>query len=238
MFNAFVKGLYFLPDASYTFGLILPMCSMLTTTLVVFGLLEVGDTILDPFGADPEDFTVLHFIEFTISSSLSATEVDSIGPPMRDRPPSGEDDGYYTPVQTMGALRFVSKMVARHRERKAKAQQLITASFQQALDSERDRSILPRLSADPTASPLPLRIPEDAESSSRTAKVRIAEEELESIRPSTDRQELREEAANDRDPWKERAPSARPRRSPRNGIPQPLVGTASLADDEDDEQYC
>ena len=28
MFNAFVKGLYFSPDASYTFGLVLPMCSM------------------------------------------------------------------------------------------------------------------------------------------------------------------------------------------------------------------
>ena len=59
LFNAFIKGVYFEPGASYTFGLILPLCSMLTTTLAVFGLLEVGDTILDPFGCDPEDFTVL-----------------------------------------------------------------------------------------------------------------------------------------------------------------------------------
>ena len=45
LFNAFIKGVYFEPDASYPFGIILPLFSMLTTTLAVFGLLEVGDTI-------------------------------------------------------------------------------------------------------------------------------------------------------------------------------------------------
>ena len=187
---------------------------------------------------------MLHFIEFTISSSLSATEVDSVGPPMRDRPPpaDGKDDGYYTPAQTMGALRFVSRMVARHREKKALAQKLIEASFQQALDSERDR-ILPRMSTDP-ASPPRSRSGSPANAArTSTSKVRIMEDEREPGRPATDRLELKEEAAIDRDPWKERAPSARPRRSPRNGMSQPVmhVGAAPPAAADDDEEatmYC
>ena len=79
LFNAFLKGLYFSPDVSFTFGIMLPSCSVLTTTLAVFGLLEVGDTILDPFGSDPEDFAVLHFIEWTISSSLAAIQLGGTG---------------------------------------------------------------------------------------------------------------------------------------------------------------
>ena len=63
MFNAFNKALYFTPDAYVGFGLILPFCSICMISLVVFGLLEVGNTILDPFGNDPEDFALLHFVE-------------------------------------------------------------------------------------------------------------------------------------------------------------------------------
>ena len=85
LFNAFIKGVYFEPDASYTFGLILPLCSMLTTTLAVFGLLEVGDTILDPFGCDPEDFTVLvslpDLCRTAAQSALTGTSLGGHTPP-------------------------------------------------------------------------------------------------------------------------------------------------------------
>ena len=36
--------------------------------IATFGLIEVGETILDPFGNDPEDFALLHFVE--VSSTL------------------------------------------------------------------------------------------------------------------------------------------------------------------------
>jgi len=73
--NAFLKGLYFVPGASYTFGLFLPMVNVLMTTLAIFGLLEVGDTVMDPFGSDPEDFAVLHLVEWCAASSLEAIGV-------------------------------------------------------------------------------------------------------------------------------------------------------------------
>ena len=50
MFNAFLKGLAFQPGETITFGFAMPLCNVFLTTLAVFGLLEVGDTILDPFG--------------------------------------------------------------------------------------------------------------------------------------------------------------------------------------------
>lgn len=70
--NAFLKGLYFTRDSEYTFGLWLPAANVIITTLGVFGLLEVGDTIIDPFGGDPEDFAVTHLVEWTASVSLDA----------------------------------------------------------------------------------------------------------------------------------------------------------------------
>ena len=141
MFNAFVKGLYFSPDSSYTFGLFLPMMSVITTTLVVFGLLEVGDTILDPFGSDPEDFTILHFIEFTAASTLAAIEVDSMAPVMRDRKPTtaAEAENFYSPQQVAGALRLVSRMIARHRARKARQTKLMDNALLQAVAAEKER---------------------------------------------------------------------------------------------------
>ena len=40
--NAFLKGMNFHPESSYTFGLFLPAAYVLLTTLTVYGLLEVG----------------------------------------------------------------------------------------------------------------------------------------------------------------------------------------------------
>lgn len=38
----------------------------------MFGLLEVGDTIIDPFGGDPEDFAIIHLVEWTAATSHHA----------------------------------------------------------------------------------------------------------------------------------------------------------------------
>ena len=51
--TAFLKGINFTPDNSFTFGLIVPGLNILLTSLAIFGLLEVGDTVMDPFGGDP-----------------------------------------------------------------------------------------------------------------------------------------------------------------------------------------
>ena len=45
-FNAFLKGLNFVPGSGIGYALIMPFLSVLTTTIAVFGLLEVGETIL------------------------------------------------------------------------------------------------------------------------------------------------------------------------------------------------
>jgi len=70
--SAFLKGVHFTPSNSYTFGLIVPAFNVILTTLAVFGLLEVGDTIMDPFGGDPEDYAVVHFVEHTACASKEA----------------------------------------------------------------------------------------------------------------------------------------------------------------------
>ena len=54
-FSAGVNGLRFHAEASIGSGLVMPFASLLMGFLATFGLLEVGETILDPFGDDPED---------------------------------------------------------------------------------------------------------------------------------------------------------------------------------------
>ena len=66
--SAFLVGLEFTPEASIPFGLILPAVGTAAQIIATFGLIEVGETILDPFGNDPEDFALLHFVE--VSSTL------------------------------------------------------------------------------------------------------------------------------------------------------------------------
>lgn len=60
MYNALLKGLSFTPGAGWGYAFCLPLASVFVTTMATLGLLEVGDTILDPFGDDPEDFALLH----------------------------------------------------------------------------------------------------------------------------------------------------------------------------------
>ena len=80
--------------------------------IAIFGLLEVGDTILDPFGKDPEDFAVLHFTECTIISSLEAIETEAVGRSDAERPT------FYTVDELQAANRLVRNMVLRFRARK------------------------------------------------------------------------------------------------------------------------
>ena len=49
-----------------------------------FGLIEVGETILDPFGDDPEDFALLHFVEVRVCAFLLTR---SLAPFPRSRMP-------------------------------------------------------------------------------------------------------------------------------------------------------
>ena len=63
VYQAFYKGQYFDPQADVGYGLAVPLCGTILTTITTYGLLEVGNTILDPFGDDPEDFALLHFVE-------------------------------------------------------------------------------------------------------------------------------------------------------------------------------
>lgn len=78
--NAIVKGMQFEPDTSLTFGFFLPLCSVLVIMTAILGLLEVGDTIMDPFGQDPEDFAVLHFVEWCEHAAACACMVAQCPP--------------------------------------------------------------------------------------------------------------------------------------------------------------
>ena len=46
---------------------------------------QVGHTIVDPFGDDPEDFAILHFVEFTIAASYEAIQIEKCGKRLKER---------------------------------------------------------------------------------------------------------------------------------------------------------
>ena len=47
----------------------MPLVGLSVAVLSTYGLLEVGNTILDPFGDEPEDFALTHFVEYALSMS-------------------------------------------------------------------------------------------------------------------------------------------------------------------------
>ena len=47
----------------------IPFFSLTVVSFATFGLLVVSNTILDPFGSDPEDFALLHFVEYALAMS-------------------------------------------------------------------------------------------------------------------------------------------------------------------------
>ena len=81
---------------------------------------QVGDTILDPFGKDPEDFAVLHFVECTAASSLEVIEVEHAGRHVAERPT------FYTVEELNAAHQLVRGMIRRFRARKAAEKPSVT----------------------------------------------------------------------------------------------------------------
>lgn len=69
-----------------------PLPSILHANLCV-GLIEVGETVLDPFGTDPEDFALLHFVEVTICHSHETIEIEPCGVRAKER------ETYYDPKE-------------------------------------------------------------------------------------------------------------------------------------------
>ena len=80
MGSAFIKGLEFTPEAPYSSGLIIPVVFVVLSNITIYGLLIVGDTVIDPFGDDLEDFAVLHFVEFTAKASFESMYCDNFKP--------------------------------------------------------------------------------------------------------------------------------------------------------------
>jgi len=74
--NAFLKGLYFEPDASLTFGLALPLASILLMTLTILGLLEIGAILANPLGPNKEAFAICHFVNYACSASREIVATD------------------------------------------------------------------------------------------------------------------------------------------------------------------
>ena len=72
------KGLLFLPQASYTYGLVVPAFSTVLSTSALFGLMEVGATLANPCGDEAEDFAVLSFIEAAAEGSRRVLAAPSL----------------------------------------------------------------------------------------------------------------------------------------------------------------
>ena len=99
---AFLKGLYFTPEVSPIFGLVLPLVSMLLLTVTVLGLVIIGALLANPLGSNRESFAVCHFLNYTCTSSLEAvstsraptlkmTFVDDNGNSKKDSEMPGKD---------------------------------------------------------------------------------------------------------------------------------------------------
>ena len=70
------KGLLFTPEADYTYGLVLPFISWVIMCCSCVGLIEVGTTLANPFGSEPEDFAVFTFIDAATRNALFSIEGD------------------------------------------------------------------------------------------------------------------------------------------------------------------
>jgi len=100
-----------------------------------FGLIEVGETILDPFGTDPEDFALLHFVEVTICHSHETIEIEPCGVRVKER------ETYYDPKELHAANMLIRRMIKRHRWKKvmeaAKAAEDLNNQARQAAAQKR-----------------------------------------------------------------------------------------------------
>ena len=110
--SGFLSGFQFGPESSWTFGLGVPAAFYAIKIFTTFGLFEVGEVILDPFGDDPEDFALLHFVESTVCASWECISVQRLLPRM------AEQVEYYRAKELLAAKKIIKKLVERYRWRK------------------------------------------------------------------------------------------------------------------------
>ena len=125
--TAFLKGLYFEPDEPASMGLGLPLIGLFVAILSTYGLLEVGNTILDPFGDEPEDFALTHFVEHAVGVSREAIEIPSCSK-------RGAHADFYSPEEIKAAFVVLKTLIRRFRWRQIiaaarKARQVADESF-------------------------------------------------------------------------------------------------------------
>jgi hypothetical protein len=125
--TAFLKGLYFEPDEPALMGLGLPLIGLFVAILSTYGLLEVGNTILDPFGDEPEDFALTHFVEHAVGVSREAIEIASCSK-------RGAHADFYSPEEIKAAFVVLKTLIRRFRWRQIiaaarKAREVADASF-------------------------------------------------------------------------------------------------------------
>ena len=123
-----LTGMIFTPEASIPMGLILPFIYVLVGIIGAFGLVEVGETILDPFGDDPEDYALLHFVEVTVCASHEAIEIERCGPRVRER------ETFYESKELNAANAIVRRMIKTYRWKKL----LKLAEAQEELDRAKE----------------------------------------------------------------------------------------------------
>lgn len=109
MFSAYKRGLYFEPDAGIGMGLVLPFFGVLMSTMTTYGILEVGNTILDPFGDDAEDFALLHFVEYAMRASFEAIRVTPLGKRTAER------EAFYSYEEIAAGTRIMKALIKRYR---------------------------------------------------------------------------------------------------------------------------
>jgi len=95
-------GLGFHPGASYTDGLLFPLINSFIFVVTTLGLLTVGESLANPFGAGIEDFAVATFLKSCASNSRQLIEETAPGGAgSMTRPGSGGK----TPVMPFGGRR-------------------------------------------------------------------------------------------------------------------------------------
>ena len=119
--TAFLKGLHFGPGVPVVMGLVLPLIGLLIAVLSTFGLVEVGNTILDPFGDEPEDFALTHFVEHAVGVSREAIEIQACSK-------RGAYAELYSPEEIRAAFVVLKSLIRRFRWR-----QIVEAARKSAL---------------------------------------------------------------------------------------------------------
>jgi len=68
------KALLFSPDADYTYGLVLPFLAWTIMCCSCVGLIEVGQTLANPFGSELEDFAVYSFVNSATKNAFTCID--------------------------------------------------------------------------------------------------------------------------------------------------------------------